>query len=65
MPYRRHCSLSHNTVIGINALDGPFTKLDNLCAVFEGGETVGDNEYCEIFAETFNGLHDRLLGFVV
>ena len=25
VPYRRYCSLLHNALIGINALDGPLT----------------------------------------
>jgi hypothetical protein len=59
------CRLVYDVFISTSTLDAAFTQLHDLCAVFEGGEAMGNDKNGEILTETFYGLHDGLLGFIV
>ncbi len=52
-------------MIGADSLNAAITQFNYLCAIFQRGEPVGNDENSEILAEAFDGLHDGLFGYVV
>jgi hypothetical protein len=54
-----------NDAVTANTLDAALTQLNNLRAVFKGSKAVSDDEQGEFFAETFDGMHNGLFGFVI
>ena len=59
------CRLIHGVLISTSALDAAITQLHDLCAVFESGEAVGDDEQGKVIAEALDSFHDGLFGFIV
>ncbi len=55
----------HYILITFSTLDAALPQLQNLCAIFEGGNAVRNNEQSKVIAEDFDGLHDGLFGFIV
>lgn len=61
---RHGCRLLYVVLIAANALDAS-TQLHDLRTIFEGGDTMRDDEQGDILTKTFNGLHDKLFCFII
>jgi hypothetical protein len=51
--------------VGTNSLDSSIGQFHDLCAVFQGGEAMGDYKNRKLIAKAFDCLHDGLFGIVV
>ena len=49
-------------MISASPLDAAVCQFDNLCAVFQGGEAMGNDKDGKLVTKAFDGLHDGLFG---